>query len=355
VSIIVATWNEEAHIGDCLQSIYRAESFADTFEILVVDGNSSDRTREIVGEVALEHPEVRLLHNPERFAPQAFNIGIRESRGNWLFVLGAHSRYDPSYFRRCLETARRTGADNTGGIVVTCTLQDDLASRVARAMGASPFGFGSAAFRSRNARQGPASTAAFGCFPRRTFERFGLYDERLVLNQDWELNQRIRREGGTVWLDPDIRVYYFARQTMARMASRAWDTGKWVAYMWTLGPHVVSPRHALPATFAATLALPGLGIAALLAHQAAAVVASAAEAVRFRDGRLVAALPPAFLAVHAAYGLGTLRGIWDVMTRRSPVSGPLPAHLLPPRRRGAHVDGPESTVGTPGKRQGRRS
>jgi hypothetical protein len=170
----------------------------------------------------------------------------------------------------------------------------------------------------------------FGCFPRSTFERFGLYDERLILNQDWELNQRILRGGGVVWLNPDIRVYYFARQTVRSMLSRAWETGRWVAYMWRLAPHSVTPRHAVPAAFIAIAAVPGLGLAVLAAHQVAAAGAALSEAVRLRDPRLALALPPMFLALHASYGGGTLAGLVEVVTGRKRLDRSSPVERLAP-------------------------
>ena len=183
VSIVVATRNEEAGIASCLQSIFDAEPFATNFEVLVVDGDSTDGTARLVREFAATHPQVRLLKNPHRFAPQGFNTGIRAAEGDWIFILGAHSRYDRSYFRLCLETARRTDAENVGGCIIVAVREEGLQGNLARAVGSSRFGFGASPFRRADTPEGPADTAAFGCFPRRTFEVHGLYDERLVLNQ----------------------------------------------------------------------------------------------------------------------------------------------------------------------------
>src|SRR5258708_33338079 len=92
-SIIVATYNEASHIRRCLESIFAAEPFG-TFEVLVVDGGSSDGTPEIVREVARTHPEVRLLSNPKRITPVGFNTGIKASSVDYIFILSARSEYD---------------------------------------------------------------------------------------------------------------------------------------------------------------------------------------------------------------------------------------------------------------------
>ena len=351
VSIVIAARNEEAHITSCLQSIFDAEPFAPRFEILVVDGDSSDGTAGLAGKFAASHPEVLLFINPHRFAPQGFNIGIKAARGNWIFILGAHSRYDPSYFRLCLETTRRTGAENVGGCVVVEVREEGLTGTLAKAVGSSRFGFGASPFRRQDPPEGPADTAAFGCFPRRTFETYGLYDERLVLNQDWELNQRIRRAGGTVWLNPAIRLQYFARQDPRVMMDRAYDTGLWVAYLWTLGPYTASARHAIPAVFTAAMLVPGVNIAALAAHQATALAAAVAQAVRFGDARLLPTLPPLFLGIHAAYGAGTLKGLWDIISGRSPVSLHATIEYLQPETHGAGQPASSPAAGKPQPRR----
>jgi len=331
VSIVIATFNEEAHVEGCLRSIFEAEPFTDSFEVLVADGGSTDRTRERIAAFAMDHPEVRLLDNPGRYAPHGFNTGIRAARGDWIFILGAHSSYDRSYFRLCLETARRTGAENAGGRVEFRTRSDGLQARITRAVGTSPFGIASSPHRRQAPPEGPASTSSFGCFPRAVFERFGMYDERLVLNQDWELNQRIIAGGGTVWMNPAIRISYFGRDEIGRMLPHLWRTGRWNAYMWAIAPHSFTIRHAIPAAFAAALAVPGMGLLALASHQAAAVAAAAIEAARARDLRLLPLLPVVFLAVHASYGAGTIAGAWDVLRRRSPVQKPRRIEFLAPR------------------------
>lgn len=330
-SIVLPVYNEERHIRPCLQSILDAQPFAERYEVLVVDGGSTDRTREVVREFASVRPWIRLLDNPQRYAPQAFNIGIRASLGDFIFILGGHSSYDASYFRLCLETAHRTGADNTGGRVVWEATDDNFMGRVTQAIGYSRFAFGSSPYRRREVPSGPATSAAFGCYRRSVFEKWGLYDERLTLNQDWELNQRIIKGGGLIWLDADIQVHYYARQEVDAILKRAWDVGRWVAYMWRIAPHTVTPRHAIPALFTTAVLLPGLGMATLGLHQTAAIVAAGIEAARFHDPRLLAVLPPFFAALHGAYGGGTLAGIADLVTGHSPVAISRPIEYLPPR------------------------
>lgn len=330
-SIVVATWNEAAHIEACVRSIFAAEPFADSFEVLIVDGGSEDGTPDIVRRLAAEFPQIRLLSNPARITPVGFNTGIKASRGDWILILGAHSEYDPSYFRLCLETARRTKAWNTGGRVVWHVKGEGFESLLARALGTSRFGMGFSPYRRDDVAEGPADAVVFGCFPREVFEKIGLHDERLVRNQDTELNKRIQRAGGVIWLNPDIKVHYSAFNTVRGVLSRAFAIGRWNPYMWWLAPDSVQPRHAVPGLFVVSLAVPGLNVLALAAHTAVGSAAAAAEAKRYHDARLAPLLPPLFLALHASYGLGILAGSWDLVRGRAPVQRPAQVERLEPR------------------------
>jgi len=331
VSIVIATFDEEVQIGACLSSIFEAEPFTETFEVLVADGGSTDHTRDVVRAFAVDHPQVRLLDNPGRFAPHGFNTGIRASRGDWIFILGAHSSYDRSYFRLCLETARRTGADNTGGWIEFRTHSDDFEARLARSVGTSPFGIAASPHRRQVPREGPATSAAFGCYPRRVFEKYGLYDERLVLNQDLELNERILAAGGIIWMNPEIRISYYGRERIGVLLKHLFRTGRWNAFTWRAAPHAFRLRHAIPAAFTAALGLPGLGLLALAAHQTGALAAAVVESRRAREPGLLLALPPTLLAVHLAYGAGTFAGAFETLRDVGTARRSAKIEYLPPR------------------------
>lgn len=327
-SLVIATLNEEKHIEQCILSIYSAEIFANSFEILIADGGSTDGTRDIVKKLMARHREIRMIDNAKKYATMGFNCAIRVSRGDYVLILSAHATYDPAYFRLCLETARHHDADNTGGRLITETLATGLEGRLTRALGTSRFGIGASSFRQPNVREGEADSVVYGCFPRRVFERYGLYDERLTTNQDWELSRRIRSRGGLVWLNPAIKVTYFARSDLRSTIRRAWEIGRWNALMWHVAPYTLAPHHAIPGVFVATLLLPGPNVVALAAHQVVALAAGAREAWRTRDARLAALLPPLFLGLHAAYGLGTLRGFYELARRKAPVQREAPIEYL---------------------------
>ena len=112
-------------------------------------------------------------------------------------------------FRNCIDVLKRTGADNVGGYIDTVPSNDSRTSRSIAAASSSRFGVGGSTFRTGGGEQ-EVDTVPFGCFRPDVFDRFGMYDERLVRNQDIELNSRIRRGGGKDYnlsIDPIDLLY----------------------------------------------------------------------------------------------------------------------------------------------------
>ena len=115
VSIVVPCFNEADHIEGFLRDMLRQENGGWTVEIIVADGLSTDGTREVIGTLAAEYPEVRLIDNPSRFVPHGLNQAIREANGDIIIRADVHTRYASDYVKECLQALIRSGADNVGG------------------------------------------------------------------------------------------------------------------------------------------------------------------------------------------------------------------------------------------------
>jgi glycosyltransferase involved in cell wall biosynthesis len=183
VSVVVICRNEEGFIRACLESVLSWECPGYRLEILVVDGCSTDRTRQIVQQLAARDTRVRLLDNAEGIKPAGLNIGLRAARGEWIVRLDAHSTYPPDYLAVCMETAGRTGADNVGGVCVTQPRGNSVQARLVQALTTHRFGVGDAGFRT-GAAEGTADTVPYGCYRRQVFDKIGYFDERLIHSQD---------------------------------------------------------------------------------------------------------------------------------------------------------------------------
>ena len=196
LSVICPIYNEESRIEECILSILNQDYPKDDLEVLFVDGQSSDRTREIIAEYMQEYAFIQLLDNPKRIAPAALNIGIRASSGNIIIRLDAHAKYPENYFSLLVKRLEESGADNVGGVCRTLPAKETPVCRaIAHAM-SSPFGMGNSYFRIGSDHEMWVDTVPFGCFRREIFDKIGLFDEELVRNQDDEFNGRIIKNGG---------------------------------------------------------------------------------------------------------------------------------------------------------------
>jgi len=246
VSIIIPCRNEEKFISKCLDSIIVQDYPKDKVEVLVVDGMSNDKTRDIINEYSRRYQYMNLLDNPKKIVPAAMNIGIKAASGDRIIRLDAHSEYPKDYIKNCIETAKRTNADNVGGVVVTQQNGNSFSAGCVQAITTHRFGVGNAEYR-LEPQESLADTVAYGCFKAEIFERIGLYDERLIRNQDYELNQRIMKAGGNIWLNPKIKVVYYNQSTIKGLFRQAFFTAEWLSWMWYLAPYSFKVRHAIPA------------------------------------------------------------------------------------------------------------
>jgi cellulose synthase/poly-beta-1,6-N-acetylglucosamine synthase-like glycosyltransferase len=324
VSVIVAMRNEEAFIERCLDSLAEQDYPKELLEILVVDGRSTDSSRDIVKTKRQSMPNLILLDNERRVSPVAFNIGIRAAKGEILIIISAHSYLTPDYVSRCVEYLSTTDADCVGGPIQTIG-KTDTARAVALAM-SSPFGVGDALFR-YSQEETYVDTLAFGAYRREVFERVGLFDEELVGSEDDEFNYRLRSAGGKLLLTPAITSFYHGRASFAALCRQYFRYGLGKMRVVAKHPRLVRLRHFIPSLFvlalvaSALLALIQPVFALLLALVAATyLVASLAISLRIasRHGRRFLPLVMlAFACLHLSYGTGFLLGVPSFVVQRA--------------------------------------
>jgi len=316
VSVVVATLNEEHAIAGFLTSVL-GQDLDEPFEILVVDGGSTDRTRDEVAAIADRDPRVRFLENPDRFTPYAFNIGVREARGEFVAILGAHCRYDRNYLSASLRGLRAAGGRAAcGGLVNTVPADDSLDAGVAAAVMGSSFASSPNSFRTQGA--GEVDSIAYPLYRRDDVLEVGGFDERLTRNQDNDLSERLRRAGVHMYVTDETSCDYLARPGVAALCKYAYRTGDWNGRTVRMGLDVLKVRHFVPAALVGALvvgsvgsigsgwrarAARGLMVGTLATHQALA-----AAAARSTDGP-PALVAPATLGFHLAYGAGTIAGL----------------------------------------------
>ena len=250
-SVIIPIRNEERYIESCIESLLQQDYPIEQLEFLLVDGNSTDRTCDIVQQYCAQYPQLQLLNNPDKTVPYALNLGIRASKGSYIILMSAHSTYPGDYISKCIEVIERTGADNVGGVIETRS--HGLWGTAIAHMLSSKFGVGNARYRVGGAKDGYVDTVPFGTFRREGFDKFGYFDLRLTRNQDYELNYRIRKNGGEIYLSTDIRLTYYSRDSMRSLMKMGFQNGKWSVITSFLCPGSMGVRHLIPLLFVLSL------------------------------------------------------------------------------------------------------
>lgn len=319
VSIVMPCLNEEAYIEACVRSVFAQDYPKDRIEILVADGMSMDKTREILDRLRVEDPRIQVIDNPDRLQAAGLNAAIRVSRGEVIIRMDVHAEYAPDYVRRCVEVLEETGADNVGG--AQRAKAKSLFQRALCAALDSPLGVGGSKYRSAD-NEGFVDTIFLGAFRRRILERVGLYDPKAFTNEDAELNQRILESGGKLYLSRKIVVHYFPRDSFKTLARQYFRYGKGRAR--TIVKHRRLPRTGGAGLFAALRPALPFGLVAtgaalavtstplFTAYLATYALATGAEAVRVGRGEGALAVPlvwAMFPVIHAAHGAGFAAGL----------------------------------------------
>lgn len=316
LSVIIPIYNEERYISRCLDSILQ-QDYQDDYELLLIDGMSRDKTRDIIRTYTERYPFIHLLDNPKRYTPYAMNIGIRASRGEIIMRLDAHATYETNYFSAITRRLIEYDAENVG-----CVWRTDVINKAPKTLAiievlGNRFGVGNSAFRTGIDRVREVDTVPFGCWPRRVFEKYGLYNERLIRNQDIELNKRIINGGGKIIIIPDTHCTYLARETYRALASNNYGNGRWniLTVLYTKQFRSLSLRHFIPLCFVLGLLIPlivgifwhpALWLTLLVLVLYLLLIGTVSAHLAITRHRNFIYLLLSFLTLHLSYGTGSL-------------------------------------------------
>ena len=319
VSVLTPILNEEEHIREVAAKML-AQRFDGTIEFLFIDGDSEDRTAEILRELQRDDERVRILQNPRRSTPVGLNIGLANARGAYIARMDAHTLYPEDYLAKGVARLRRGGADHVSGPQLAYG-DGTWSRRVALAL-ETPLGRGGAQFRQAANGEIEVDSGFTGVWPRSVLEAHSGWNEDWHNDQDSELAARIRGGGGRIVCLPEMSAKYIPRDSLTALARQYWRYGVYRAK--TSGAHPDSMRrsHLLAPAVALSLSaailplgrLRQLGRAAVALWCAAVVGVATAEAWRADTSELdasvadVAALPAVFGAMHLAWGFGFLFG-----------------------------------------------
>ncbi len=307
--------NERRYIERCLRSLAAQDYPRDRFEVIVVDGGSTDGSRELVESIRDELPSLRVVENRGKHTSRGLNIGLAFARGEVIARVDAHASVAPDFLTESVAALRRTDADAVGGPIET--LGEGPAGEAIALAVSSPFGVGNAVFR-YSQREQWTDTVAFPAYRRDVFDRIGPFSE-IDGGEDDEFHLRLLDAGGRILLTPRIRSTYYARRSYAELARQYFGYGQAKVVVLSRHPRRVRLRQLVPSAFLVALvasffvALFGgvlvLPLAIIGGAYLAASLAVSIAVARTHGWRHLPRLPFAFVCMHLAYGLGSLSGL----------------------------------------------
>lgn len=324
VAIIIPTLNEEKFISQCLDSVINQSYPFAEMDVMVVDGGSKDKTREIVNGYHNKYRNIRLVDNPGRIQSIAFNIGVRNSTAPYIVRLDAHALYEREYIQKCIEGLKTDSKrGNVGGRCIILPFNDTLWAKANAILNYSRFGIGGSAFRV-GTKAGYVDSVPFGAFPRAVFNVVGEMRKDLPRAEDNEYNSRIRKAGYKIYFNPEIVSSYYARPTLKASCKQMYANGESIGHLFYIDRESIGLRHLIPLLFVAGIICgiiasfiwfpffyalcAGLGL-----YFICDLVASFAAAKK-HGWNFFLPLFCLFFCVHVSYGCGTIAGLFNGRT-----------------------------------------
>lgn len=316
VSVAIPARNEEGYIRKCLDSFVNQSYPKDLYEVIIADGRSTDKTRDIIKEYNEKYHNIRLIDNPKMTAPTGINLAIKESKSDIIIIFGAHSYADKDFILENVKALEKEEVGCAGGTINTINTTTK-GEAIALAM-SCPFGVGNALFRYAD-KEAYVDTVAFGAYKRELLDKIGLLDEELVRNQDDELNFRVVESGAKILLTPKIKSDYYSRDSFTKLWRQYFQYGYWKVRVIQKHNRPAAIRHLIPMLFVLFLGLGGiLSIFSSFIRTAYfSIIAvyllldlffSAKLAIK-NNKKCFFYIIPIFLILHLSYGIGFILGL----------------------------------------------
>lgn len=322
ISIIIPCRNEEKFIGKCLESILNQDYPKERMEILVIDGMSDDKTREIIKEYSQKHSFIKLLDNENRTTPQGMNIGIKESRGDVIVLVNAHAVLDEDFLKWSIHYLNKLQEVDAVGGKLSAISEDKILPKTISFVSDSIFGSGGIRYRQMTKEGFVKDTLPYCAYRKEIFEKIGLIDENLIRGNDAEFNLRLLKKGGKIYFSPRIKSYLYSRSSLRKFCKQQFQYGYFkVKIAQKLGWKSVF-RQVIPGLFVFSLILSGImgffwepffSLFWLILGTYFLINIFFSFQIGLKYG-LKYFFPSllSFFLLHFSYGLGFLKGFWDL-------------------------------------------
>lgn len=320
ITAMIVVRNEEKYIKTSLESLLYQEFPEKDYEILIIDGESTDKTREIIKETLKNYngnTNVSILTNKKKILAAGWNMGIKKAKGKYVVRIDAHAKANKDFLKKNMETMSKMKDDVAcvGGKLTSISLSegDQTIGKIL----SSPFGIGNSKFRYSDKSQ-YTDTVAFGMYKREVFEKVGFFDETLERNQDNNMHNRIRKAGYKFYYNPEIKSNYYVRNSLKKMLRQGFLNGKWNIIVFRQDKKSLSIRHIIPLVFVLSL----IGLIILSFVNKIFLYILVAEMILYFALGIIFAIQKTkdileiikmllyFLLLHLSYGTGSLISIF---------------------------------------------
>lgn len=318
VSLIIPCRNEENFIEGCLNTIFLQDYPKDKFEVILVDGDSNDKTI----EKASVYENVKIISNLKKIVPISMNLGIKLSSGSYIIRIDVHCEYPKNYIYSLVTNSIRLNCDNIGAVIRTLPLNDSSEAKAIALAVSHPLGVGNSYFRIGSKIIREVDTVPFGCYKREVFNKIGLYDEDLTRNQDDELNARLIQNKGKIILLPDLVVNYYSRGKISKIYKMFFQYGLYKPLVNSKLKKSGSLRQFIPLFFVVSLIIGSfLSFANLMYFKLFIIYCGIYLLVLLiisyklseKKLSLFCLVPLVFFTIHFSYGWGYLIGLKKIV------------------------------------------
>lgn len=305
VTVILPILNEEADLPNCISAILK-QDYAGEIEIILALGPSKDNTNQIAHDLAAADKRIKLVDNPTGQTAKGLNLAIAQSSFEIICRIDGHSEISNTYLKTAISIMQEKGAVNVGGLMHADS-QSGLQRTIAQAM-RSKLGVGASKFHT-GGTAGPSDTVYLGTFKKSAILAAGGFDERYIRAQDWELNHRMRAQGGLIWFDPRLVVTYRPRKSLIKLAKQYFQYGRWRRVISRQHPKTTNFRYLAPPV-ALVINLLSVLFGALVAevfflpvliYITSLIIGGAIIGEKFADKLL---MPIVFATMHLSWGAG---------------------------------------------------
>ena len=317
ISVLIVVRNEERYIIDCIQSIESQFDKEDQWELIIIDGESTDKTKELT-EQYLQKVDYswQLLNNPKKTLAPGWNLGIMHAKGSYVLRPDAHATLHDNYIKIGLETIKNNNDITAVGGVLE-TKSKNYWGNIIRVALSSKVGVGNSSFRTAS-QSGFADTAVYAVYRKAIFDKVGLFNEKLVRHQDNDMHQRIKSVGGRFYLNIDMKADYYCRDQVSSLSKQMFNIGRYLPDVMFSG--ALSPRHFIPFVFYLGLLIgfllgvlihpifSTLTLAAAALYFAVIIIETISKTIRLGDLNMLFLLIIIPL-IHLNYAAGTFLGL----------------------------------------------